>query len=148
VDWSLAHKAFVFTTDRSAAVTSGDVSPYAPSYELNVLPERGQPWVSLRLPPVLSNAGSFSAADGGAFLRRIAAGEVRAVRLLIALLAADSAALAVWEDGQLLRHKTLTGYTVRKQQGGSQLKHLRSGAGNCDLPRIPAKRTAARPHSM
>ena len=43
----------------------------------------------------------------------------------------------VEQDGELLRHKVLTGYTIRKQQGGSQLKHLRSGAGAACQPSMP-----------
>ena len=134
VKWSPAHKAFLFTSSRSVADTSGAAPPHARSDELNVLPPKGQLWVSLQLPLVLSKSSSFTTAEGAVLLRRVADGEVRAVRLLVALLSADSAALAIWDDGQLLRHKTLTGYTIRKQQGGSQLKHLRSGAGDCDLP--------------
>jgi hypothetical protein len=32
---------------------------------------------------------------------------------LVVLLSADSAALGLWCEGQLVRHKVLTGYTVR-----------------------------------
>lgn len=39
---------------------------------------------------------------------------------LFVLLSADSAALGLWRDGRLARHKVLTGYTVRRKQGGSQ----------------------------
>ncbi len=41
------------------------------------------------------------------------------------LLSADSAALAVWKDGAIVRHKCLTGYTVRKKAGKAQLTYLR-----------------------
>eukprot|EP00898_Chlorokybus_atmophyticus_P006364 jgi/Chlat1/6729/Chrsp50S06473 len=48
-------------------------------------------------------------------------------RYLLTLLTADSAALGVWEAGQLIRHKVLTAYTVRRGQGTSQRKHQRGG---------------------
>ncbi|KAK9862979.1 hypothetical protein WJX84_005406 [Apatococcus fuscideae] len=47
----------------------------------------------------------------------------------IALLAADAAALGVWRNGDLLRHRVLTGYTVRKQQGKAQMAYQRQGGG-------------------
>jgi len=48
-------------------------------------------------------------------------------------LSADSAAVGVWEGDVLRKHKCLTGYTVRKQQGGSQLKYLRGYDPPCGL---------------
>ncbi|KAK9861191.1 hypothetical protein WJX84_012427 [Apatococcus fuscideae] len=48
---------------------------------------------------------------------------------LIALLVADAAAIGVWKNGTLLRHRVLTGYTVRKQQGKAQLAYQRQGGG-------------------
>lgn len=53
------------------------------------------------------------------------AGAVRCGRQLAVLLSADSAALGVWQDGVLERHKVLTGYTVRRKAGKAQLTHLR-----------------------
>ena len=44
---------------------------------------------------------------------------------LAVLLSADSAALAVWKDGEIIRQKCLTGYTVRKKAGKAQLTYLR-----------------------
>ena len=44
---------------------------------------------------------------------------------LAVLLSADSAALAVWKDGDTVRQKCLTGYTVRKKAGKAQLTYLR-----------------------
>lgn len=41
------------------------------------------------------------------------------------LLSADSAALGVWRDGEMVRHKCLTGYTVRRKAGIAQLTYLR-----------------------
>ncbi len=49
---------------------------------------------------------------------------------LFALLSADSAALAVCRGGEIVRHKTMTGYTVRKNRNGkAQLTYERSSAG-------------------
>lgn len=48
---------------------------------------------------------------------------------LLVLLSADSAALAIYSEGQLLRHKVHTGYTVRRQQGKAQATYERQGGG-------------------
>ena len=48
---------------------------------------------------------------------------------LLVLLSADSAALALYSQGQLARHKVLTGYTVRKRQGKAQAGYERQGGG-------------------
>ncbi len=50
-------------------------------------------------------------------------------RHLIVLLAADAAAVGVWQDGSMVRHRCLTGYTVRKQQGKAQASYQRQGGG-------------------
>ena len=52
---------------------------------------------------------------------------------LIALLVADAAAIGIWRNGHLLRHRVLTGYTVRKQQGKAQLSYQRQGGGGTGL---------------
>ena len=44
------------------------------------------------------------------------------------LLSADSAVLGIWDDGVLLRHKVITGYTVRRKAGKAQLTYLRRWA--------------------
>ena len=44
---------------------------------------------------------------------------------LAVLLSADSAALAVGKNGDIVRQKCLTGYTVRKKAGKAQLTYLR-----------------------
>lgn len=49
---------------------------------------------------------------------------------LLALLCADSAALGVFADGALVKHKVITAYTVRAQQGKAQLQHLRQGGSS------------------
>ncbi len=41
------------------------------------------------------------------------------------LLSADSAALGMWVDANLIRHKCLTGYTVRRKAGKAQMTYLR-----------------------
>ena len=41
------------------------------------------------------------------------------------LLTADSAALGVWRDGTLSKHKCYTGYTVRRKAGKAQMTYLR-----------------------
>jgi hypothetical protein len=43
---------------------------------------------------------------------------------LVVLLSADSAALGLWEGGNMTQHKVLTGYTVRRSRGGSQLSYM------------------------
>lgn len=49
---------------------------------------------------------------------------------LLVLLSADSAALAMYSgEGQLQRHRVLTGYTVRRQQGKAQATYERQGGG-------------------
>lgn len=48
---------------------------------------------------------------------------------LLVLLSADSAALAVYSEGQLVRLKVHTGYTVRRQQGKAQATYERQGGG-------------------
>ena len=65
------------------------------------------------------------------WLRR--AGPVRCGRQLAVLLSADSAALGMWQDGVLERHKVLTGYTVRRSAGKAQLTHLRRWAHRAQL---------------
>ena len=53
---------------------------------------------------------------------------------LIALLVADAAAIGIWRNGALLRHRVLTGYTVRKQQGKAQQAYQRQGGGEAGSP--------------
>lgn len=48
---------------------------------------------------------------------------------LLVLLSADSAALAMYSEGHLVRHKVHTGYTVRRQQGKAQATYERQGGG-------------------
>ncbi|GAQ88565.1 hypothetical protein KFL_004400030 [Klebsormidium nitens] len=48
---------------------------------------------------------------------------------LVILLTSAAAALCIWEDGQLVRHKVITAYTVRAKQGKSQLNHMRGKTG-------------------
>jgi len=64
---------------------------------VDVLPPQAQPSVSLKLPIVLQKHDSLRGTDGTALLQRIAAGTTSPGRTLIALLTADSAALALWE---------------------------------------------------
>ena len=176
IQWSPDRKAFLFSAIPTASAAQGRASADAS----NVLPPQAQPSVSLKLPIVLQKHHSLSGTDGTELLQRVAAGTARPGRTLIALLTADSAALALWEvcnwkpssmvhtsahhdilhcgamytcthgsrsasvkqDGELLRHKVLTGYTIRKQQGGSQLKHLRSGAGEAQPRHAPGSAKA------
>ncbi|GIL87685.1 hypothetical protein Vretifemale_15726, partial [Volvox reticuliferus] len=51
------------------------------------------------------------------------------VNTALVLLSADSAALGIWLGGRLVRHKVLTGYTVRHSAGGSQAKRDRRTRG-------------------
>lgn len=50
---------------------------------------------------------------------------------LVVLLSADSAALAIYQEGELARHRVHTGYTVRRQQGKAQTAYQRQGGGEC-----------------
>lgn len=50
---------------------------------------------------------------------------------LLVLLSAVSAALAVYREGELVRHRVHTGYTVRRQQGKAQAAYQRQGGGKC-----------------
>lgn len=50
---------------------------------------------------------------------------------LLVLLSADSAALAIYQEGELVRHRVHTGYTVRRQQGKAQATYQRQGGGGC-----------------
>eukprot|EP00873_Tetraselmis_striata_P037140 jgi/Tetstr1/457404/TSEL_044006.t1 len=67
------------------------------------------------------------------YLERISAapgGGVACSPCLIVLLAADSAALGLVDaSGRLVRHKVLTGYTVRAKRGKSQLYYMQRGGG-------------------
>jgi hypothetical protein len=47
----------------------------------------------------------------------------------LVLLTADAAALGVWREGALVRHKVLGGYTVRGVRGGSQAAFEARGGG-------------------
>jgi hypothetical protein len=50
--------------------------------------------------------------------------------VLAVLLAADAAALGLWQGGELVRHKVVAGYTVRRSQGGAQAAYeARGGRG-------------------
>ncbi len=55
---------------------------------------------------------------------------------LLVLLSADSAALGIFQDGRLVQHKVLTGYTVRRKQGKAQLTYGRQGGGEPSLPTL------------
>ncbi|KAL4458987.1 hypothetical protein ABPG75_013852 [Micractinium tetrahymenae] len=48
---------------------------------------------------------------------------------LLVLLSADSAALELYQEGELIRHRVHTGYTVRRQQGKAQATYQRQGGG-------------------
>ncbi|CAL8469577.1 g9118 [Coccomyxa elongata] len=54
-------------------------------------------------------------------------GPTQGGRHVAVLLSADSAALGIWDDGVLARHKIVTGYTVRRKAGKAQLTYLRRG---------------------
>lgn len=80
----------------------------------------------LQLPRLVTPSAPTS---GQEWLQHItdAKGRTKLGNTLMCLLSADSAAVGIWEGDVLRMHKVFTGYTVRKQQGGSQLKYLRSG---------------------
>mmetsp|Transcript_8398 Transcript_8398/g.20136 ORF Transcript_8398/g.20136 Transcript_8398/m.20136 type:complete len:351 (+) Transcript_8398:95-1147(+) len=51
-------------------------------------------------------------------------------KALVVLLSAGAAAMGLWDArGELVRHKVLTGYTVRAKRGGAQLYHEAKGGG-------------------
>ena len=86
-------KAFLLSETSPPASTAQETATSEP----DVLPPQAQPSVSLKLPVVLQNYGSLSGTDGTALLQRVATGECKPGRVLVALLTADSAALALWE---------------------------------------------------
>lgn len=94
----------------------------------------GAPAYVLTLPKVLLHfwgrgGNSESASDELQKLTQ-AGSELSLGKQLMVLLSADSVALAMWsDDDALIRHKVLTGYTTRRQQGKSQLSYLRQGGG-------------------
>ena len=92
VQWLPDRTAFLFTA-RLAARLPSEAGPDVSDVLLPV----GQPLVSLRLPIVLQRSNSLDEADAEALLERVAAGKAESGRMLIALLTADSAALALWE---------------------------------------------------
>ncbi|KAK3265005.1 hypothetical protein CYMTET_26289 [Cymbomonas tetramitiformis] len=53
---------------------------------------------------------------------------------LVVILSTEAAALGIWRDGELIKHKCITAYTVRQKQGKSQISHMRrkskSGRGS------------------
>jgi hypothetical protein len=59
--------------------------------------------------------GSGPSALGAALmlLCPVHAGGLALGKQLVVLLSADSAAMGLWSEGLLLRHKVLTGYTTR-----------------------------------
>ena len=91
-----------YQPDRKAFLLSGTTSARIPPATVaadlsDVLPPQARPVVSLKLPIVLQPNRGLSGADGTALLQSIAAGKARPGRMLIALLTADSAALALWK---------------------------------------------------
>jgi hypothetical protein len=56
-------------------------------------------------------------------------GSLRIGACALVLLAADAAALGVWREGRLVRHKVLSGYTVRGARGGAQAAFEARGGG-------------------
>lgn len=81
----------------------------------------------LRTPGILHSRKNNEASYN--HLHLIAAGMASPMKQVVALLSADSVVLAVISGAQITRHKVLTGYTVRKQQGKAQLTHMRSSPG-------------------
>ena len=59
---------------------------------------------------------------------------------LLVLLSADSAALALYSEGELQQHNVHTGYTVRRQQGKAQATYERQGGGEPAVMRCGGRR--------
>eukprot|EP00850_Spirogloea_muscicola_P005691 SM000026S08940 [mRNA] locus=s26:643281:645606:+ [translate_table: standard] len=89
------------------------------------------PWLRFEFRPPRIQPLPHAAASPGEFLADLQERCTRAggqpLWHLLVLLAADSAALGTFSDGQLVAHKVVTAYTIRAKQGKSQLKHLRQG---------------------
>eukprot|EP00850_Spirogloea_muscicola_P004261 SM000018S03626 [mRNA] locus=s18:369470:372222:- [translate_table: standard] len=79
------------------------------------------------LPHAAANPGEYFLLFLADLQERRARASGQPLRHLLVLLAADSAALGTFSDGQLVAHKVVTAYTIRAKQGKSQLKHLRQG---------------------
>ncbi len=87
----------------------------------------------LALPPIMWTAKAAQLPLGR--FHGLAASGAAPGSQLIALLSADSAALALVRNGEVCRHKVLTGYTVRKNRNGkAQLTHKRSSPGGPPYP--------------
>ena len=120
-----------------------DAAPVPEADAMGKLPQQGAPGrqrpprpLLLRLPRVLSTPEGALAPL--LHLAAVARGGTEPATLLVALLSADSAALAVCRGGVVTRHKVLTGYTTRKKQGKAQLTHMRSCPGTAPLMTSPA----------
>lgn len=121
--------------------------PQSQPSPLTVSPERASQqicealqWLAAQQLRLRSNGGSSgkgshsSSGDGSVELREEEGQQQQQAQLsigsqLVVLLSADSAALALFQEGELARHRMLTGYTVRKQQGKAQATYQRQGGG-------------------
>ncbi|KAK9811367.1 hypothetical protein WJX72_002656 [[Myrmecia] bisecta] len=87
------------------------------------------------LTPYKDAGGSWLAGDPASFIADLTDGEdpltgkVRCGMQLITCLSHESAALGIWREGQLVRHKVIRGYTVRRTQGKAQLTYIQGGGG-------------------
>eukprot|EP00850_Spirogloea_muscicola_P002858 SM000011S19036 [mRNA] locus=s11:521842:524216:+ [translate_table: standard] len=96
--------------------------PIPPRMRFEFHPPRIQP-----LPHAAASPGEYFLLFLADLQERRARAGGQPMRHVLVLLAADSAALGIFSDGQLVAHKVVTAYTIRAKQGKSQLKHLRQG---------------------
>jgi Bacteroidetes VLRF1 release factor len=91
--------------------------PAAYDYEkhrLAILDEQGQDLAYFRLPLVLPPPGESPA------------GQARPVHYILLLVQAGNCAIGYFENGRNLDHKVFRAYMVRKKQGTSQIKFLKT----------------------
>lgn len=126
---AVTHEACGWTPDSEPApAAAGSVGGAALRHDQpHTGARRGVRPLLLRLPRVLWTPEG--ARTPLLHLAAVAQGAMSPAPARIALLSADSAALAVCQGGAITRHKVLTGYTVRKKQGKAQLTHMRSSPG-------------------
>ena len=87
------------------------------------------PIYKIQLPPVLAHYYSNTSTTAISLAADLTKLPLQLGKQAMVLLSADSIALAIWEDDELIKHKVLTGYTIRRSQGKSQLTYMRQGGG-------------------
>ncbi|WP_299707987.1 hypothetical protein [uncultured Pontibacter sp.] len=94
--------------------TSSIKTEYAPEkHRLTLLDEKGLEQIHFRLPITVPYAATGIA-------------EAKPVNYIILLIQAGNCAMGYFEQGRCLNHKVFRSYMVRKKQGKSQIKYLKT----------------------